>query len=390
MTVHEVSPLTRRSFHLLSVGLAASVLLPTGLAKAVATGAPETRQMPGVIRWRIGGIEVTAISDGYVEVPLNVVPKADPAEAKRLQNAAFLSMPPGALDIAVNTYLVRTGDKLTLIDTGCGQRFGATAGKLLDNLAAVGVTPDAIDTLLLTHLHSDHVFGLTSPDGTAVFKDAEVVVHANELDFWLDNGNMSRASDYFKRYFSNAREAVAPYAKRIRKITGDEEEVISGVTAVLLPGHTPGMTGYRIVSGQDQLFVWADVVHAPVRPSRVGHEVRHRHGQSRCDAPPNIRHRVHRSRPGDGDAPGLPRVRARGKEWGWVLLHPRHLALQPIGGSIAAFAASHNWHGLHLGHGLRVGCRNGRRESEHQHYAASAPAMPHRKALTAEFRKGSN
>jgi glyoxylase-like metal-dependent hydrolase (beta-lactamase superfamily II) len=263
MTVHEVSPLTRRSFHLLSAGLAASVLLPTGLAKAVATGAPETRQMPGVIRWRIGGIEVTAISDGYVEVPLNVVPKADPEEAKRLQNAAFLSMPPGALDIAVNAYLIRTGDKLTLIDTGCGQRFGATAGKLLDNLAAVGVTPDAIDTLLLTHLHSDHVFGLTSPDGTAVFKDAEFVVHANELDFWLDNGNMSRASDYFKRYFSNAREAVAPYAKRIRKITGDGEEVISGVTAVLLPGHTPGMTGYRIVSGQDQLLVWADVVHVP-------------------------------------------------------------------------------------------------------------------------------
>jgi glyoxylase-like metal-dependent hydrolase (beta-lactamase superfamily II) len=219
--------------------------------------------MPGVVRWRIGDIEVTAISDGYVEVPLNVMPKADPEEAKRLQNAAFLSMPSGALDIAVNTYLIRTGDKLTLIDTGCGQRFGATAGKLLDNLAAVGVTPDAIDTLLLTHLHSDHVLGLTSPDGAAVFKNAEFVVHTNELDFWQDDGHLSRASDYFKRFFQDAREAVAPYAEKIRRILGDGEEVVPGVTAVLLPGHTPGMTGYRIGSGPDQLFIWADIVHVP-------------------------------------------------------------------------------------------------------------------------------
>jgi glyoxylase-like metal-dependent hydrolase (beta-lactamase superfamily II) len=195
MAIHEDSLLTRRGFYRLTAGFAAGVLLPADYAKAAATGAPERRQVPGVVRWRIGDIEVTAISDGYVEVPLNVMPEADPEEAKRLQNAAFLSMPSGALDIAVNTYLIRTGDKLTLIDTGCGQRFGATAGKLLDNLAAVGVTPDAIDTLLLTHLHSDHVLGLTSPDGAAVFKNAEFVVHTNELDFWQDDGHLSRASD---------------------------------------------------------------------------------------------------------------------------------------------------------------------------------------------------
>ena len=263
MTVHEDLLLRRRSFHLLTAGLAAGVLRPTGLAEAAATGAPETRQVPGVIRWRVGDIEVTAISDGYVEVPLDVVPQANPEEAKRLQNEAFVSMPPGALDIAVNTYLVRTGDKLTLIDTGCGPRFGATAGKLLDNLVAAGVTADAIDTLLLTHLHSDHVFGLTSPSGTAVFRHAEFVVHANELDFWLDDGNLSRASDYFKGYFKNAREAVAPYARNIRKTAGDRQEIVPGVMAVLLPGHTPGMTGYRIGSGPDELFIWADIVHVP-------------------------------------------------------------------------------------------------------------------------------
>jgi glyoxylase-like metal-dependent hydrolase (beta-lactamase superfamily II) len=87
-------------------------------------------------------------------------------------------------------------------------------------------------------------------------------VHADELDFWLDDGNLSRASDYFKGYFKNAREAVAPYARKVRKIS-DGEEVLPGVTAVLLPGHTPGMTGYRIGVGQDQLFVWADIVHVP-------------------------------------------------------------------------------------------------------------------------------
>jgi glyoxylase-like metal-dependent hydrolase (beta-lactamase superfamily II) len=263
MAIHGDPLLTRRGFHQLTAGFAAGILLRADYAKATATRAPERRQVPGVIRWCIGDIEVTAISDGYVEFPLDIVPKADPEEAKRLQNAAFLSMPSGALDIAVNTYLIRTGDKLTLIDTGCGQRFGATAGKLLDNLAAVGVTPDTIDTLLLTHLHPDHVLGLTSPDGAAVFKNAEFVVHANELDFWQDDGHLSRAPDYLKGFFQDAREAVAPYAKKIRRISGDAEEVVPGVTAVPLPGHTPGMTGYHIGSGPDQLFVWADIVHVP-------------------------------------------------------------------------------------------------------------------------------
>jgi glyoxylase-like metal-dependent hydrolase (beta-lactamase superfamily II) len=263
MELHDTPLLTRRRFHLLAAGLAASVLLPTHGTSASAAGPIETRQTPGVLRWHIGDIEVTAISDGFVEVPLTVVPKANPDEVERLQRAGFLEMPPGALDIAVNAYLIRDGNRLTLIDTGCGQRYGATAGKLLDNLAAVGVTPDAIDTLLLTHLHSDHVFGLTAPDGTAVFLNAEFVVHANELAFWQDDGNLSRASDYFKPYFSNAREAVAPYARRIRTIAGEGEEVVPGVEAVLLPGHTPGMTGYRIGSGRDQLFVWADIVHVP-------------------------------------------------------------------------------------------------------------------------------
>jgi glyoxylase-like metal-dependent hydrolase (beta-lactamase superfamily II) len=254
--------LTRRSFHLLSAGFAAGALAGSGHAKATVTRAPESNQVPGVIRWRIGDIHVSAISDGYVEVPLNVVPKADPEEVRRLQRVAFLSMPPGELDIAVNTYFIRTGTKLALIDTGCGRRFGTTAGQLLDNLRAERVKPDAIDMLLLTHLHSDHVFGLTTADGAPVFKNAEFVVHADELDFWLDDGNLSRASDYFKGYFKNAREAVAPYARKVRKIS-DGEEVLPGVTAVLLPGHTPGMTGYRIGVGQDQLFVWADIVHVP-------------------------------------------------------------------------------------------------------------------------------
>ena len=140
-------------------------------------------------------------------------------------------------------------------------RLTALHDQELAALAAAGVAPDSIETVLLTHLHPDHAGGLIAGEGVARFPNAELVMHADEAAHWLDDGALSRALDDAKPYFEMARQATAPYGGRLRTITGGT--VAPGIEAVPLPGHTPGHTGYRITSGDASLLMWADVVHLP-------------------------------------------------------------------------------------------------------------------------------
>jgi glyoxylase-like metal-dependent hydrolase (beta-lactamase superfamily II) len=151
-----------------------------------------------------------------------------------------------------------------LIDTGCGPYFGPTAGRLLHNLSAAGLSPVQIDTILLTHIHPDHSAGLTdlSNDGL-VFPNAALVMHQDELEHWFDDARMAAAAelggDFF---FRTGREQVEPYRDRWRPFQGTVE-VFPGVNAMPLPGHTPGHTGYLVESQGDRLLIWGDIIHIP-------------------------------------------------------------------------------------------------------------------------------
>ena len=218
-------------------------------------------QIAGVYNWAVGDIWISAVADGYGLLPLQTVPQAGADEAKRLAGAAFL--PPGDMPIAVNTFLIRTGSTLALVDTGAGTFFGAGAGKLWENLRAAKVEPSSVNALILTHLHPDHALGMTTKDGAAAFPNAELIIHQRELAFWLDDANLARAADFEKPLFQMARNAVAAYGKRVTLLERDGQPVVRGVEARELPGHTPGHTGLHISSGDDQLFIWGDIVHLP-------------------------------------------------------------------------------------------------------------------------------
>ena len=118
-----------------------------------------------------------------------------------------------------------------------------------------------IDTVLLTHAHPDHVGGLISERGEAVFVNAELVVAPRELAFWCDDANLSRGSGRAHTNFLIARRAFDAYRARLRTIDGDL--VAPGITALPLPGHTAGHTGYRLESGPHSLLVWGDIAHFP-------------------------------------------------------------------------------------------------------------------------------
>nr|WP_245259332.1 MBL fold metallo-hydrolase [Methylobacterium sp. 77] len=162
----------------------------------------------------------------------------------------------------MNAYLIEApGSKPILIDSGMGHFGGDTLGRVPEALAVAGVAPEDIGTVLLTHLHPDHAGGLIHDDGSAAYPNAELVLHEAESAYWLAEDAVSRAPEGARPYFRNAQKAVAPYSGRVRTMTS--EEVLPGITAVPLPGHTPGHTGFRIVSGSASLLMWADIIHLP-------------------------------------------------------------------------------------------------------------------------------
>jgi glyoxylase-like metal-dependent hydrolase (beta-lactamase superfamily II) len=164
--------------------------------------------------------------------------------------------------ISVNTFLVRSAGRLALIDTGSGDTMGPTLGQLPRALAATAVAPQAIDTILLTHMHPDHSNGLADAAGRRLFPNAEIAMHENELPHWFDDAAMARADERQRiRYFAAARQQIEPYRDRFKLFRNGE--VFPGVTAIPIPGHTPGHTAYAIASGGESLLVWGDTVHIP-------------------------------------------------------------------------------------------------------------------------------
>lgn len=212
--------------------------------------------VPGIARFKIGDLTVTVLNDGGFDASLDLVVNVPREDAAAAQAAAVRRDPP---TISLQTFLIEGLGAPVLVDTGMGRGRGSTLGHMVDGLAALGIAPSEIGTVLLTHLHPDHVGGLVA-GGAAVFTQAELVVPEAEAAHWLDPSALDRVPDAAKPYFEGAQAAVAPYGSRMRRVT--EGEVMAGITAVPLPGHTPGHTGYRI-EGPRPLLMWGDIVHLP-------------------------------------------------------------------------------------------------------------------------------
>lgn len=206
---------------------------------------------------QIGEFSITAISDGYLSASLDLLSNIDVMDASRLQQDAGVNDPSS---IHINCYLVRGRGRTILIDAGAGG-FKHWGGKLKAHLALAGVHPSDIDTILLTHAHPDHVGGLLDASGEAAFPEAQLVVHQHEVAFWEDDGNLSRASERARGNFLFARKVFEKYREKMRLFT--ENEVLPGIRAMPLPGHTAGHSGYRIESGGRSLLIWGDIVHFP-------------------------------------------------------------------------------------------------------------------------------
>jgi glyoxylase-like metal-dependent hydrolase (beta-lactamase superfamily II) len=207
-----------------------------------------------VVHWKVGGLVITSLSDGYFQMPMErFVAGISPAEIETAQRA---SLREGNQRININAYLIRGKDhRPILVDAGLGKGMIPTAGKLLEALQSIGVFADEIKTVLLTHLHADHCRGLIDANGQAVYPNAEVVISRAEFAYWFEEQGADKDAA------SLAHAALKPYEGRIRFI--EPGEVLPGVLAVALPGHTPGHTGYQFDDGGDSILIWGDVVNVP-------------------------------------------------------------------------------------------------------------------------------
>jgi glyoxylase-like metal-dependent hydrolase (beta-lactamase superfamily II) len=208
---------------------------------------------PGTFRHApVGDIDVWVLVDGAVELPLALFPAA-------VEPGADAGFGPGPFPTAVNCFAIRTGGALHLVDAGCGHWRGPSCGHLVPALRAAGLDPVDVRSIVMTHLHGDHAGGLIDETGAA-FPKAELVLSEAEARHWGDPALADRIPERMKATLATAQKALAAYAGRTRLVRGGEE-ILPGVTAVALPGHTPGQMGLRVESRGEHLFIWADVVH---------------------------------------------------------------------------------------------------------------------------------
>lgn len=242
--------------------LAAPALILTGAQKAAAQTNTDGHmaQVPGYYRYWVGDIEITALLDGYMAIPHTFVLGYDDTAARESTKKAYRRFTEDQVGFPVNGYVIKTGSEVILLDTGAPSALAPTVGGLAANLRAAGFDPKDITTVLMTHLHVDHVGGLLNKDGEKQFGNARFICAQAEWDYLYNDDVYNAAPDDFRFVLDLARQSVAPYTDQQSLFTG-EKELITGITSIPLHGHTPGHTGYVIHSQGESLLIWGDVIH---------------------------------------------------------------------------------------------------------------------------------
>ncbi len=239
--------------------------LPGAPAEAFAPQAG--KQNAGFYRYRLGTFEITAVTDGAVTFPLSDTFVANVAreEVNKALEAAYL--PRDQITIVFTPLVVNTGSKLIVIDTGYGpgmmEKSKGATGQFHANLTAAGVDRAAIDAVVISHFHADHINGLLTADGRPAFANAEILVPTTEWKFWMDDGEMSRAaSDMTKGTFANVRRVFGALARQIAQFEPGKD-VAPGVASIATYGHTPGHVSLTVASGADAMLVTCDLTNRP-------------------------------------------------------------------------------------------------------------------------------
>ena len=213
--------------------------------------------MSRISKTTVGTINVTTLRDGERTLPFEALKNLsdeDTDNIKSDENQSFTFT-------NFNACVIQNGKQNLLVDTGCGTLFGPTCGFIFDALKEIGLAPDDITDIFITHLHPDHIGGCINEDGSAVFKNANFKIVEKEYNFWISK-EFSADEINGRDWSSLAQNVLSAYDAQLEVLIKNKD-IISGVSTVALPGHTPGHTGFRVDDGNHSMFHMGDIIHVP-------------------------------------------------------------------------------------------------------------------------------
>jgi glyoxylase-like metal-dependent hydrolase (beta-lactamase superfamily II) len=275
--------------------------------------------------FKVGSFDCFAVNDGFGAYPNPArIFFANAPEEALTQVLHEHNIQPEAWSEWISPFiclLVRTDKHLVLVDTGYGVvDFMPQAGRLVQNLQTLAITPQDIDTVILTHGHRDHLYGVTNDvTNQVIFSNARHIMWRAEWEF--------RYSEEGIEYDDgDAKRKLAAIAGQLELIDS-EIEIVPGIQAVSAPGHTPGHMALSIVSQGEQLLDLVDAVGHPIHLEHPDWSMHPDHDRNLAES--TRRMLLHRAATDRArilayhfDFPGLGFVQQQLTEWKWQPIAP--------------------------------------------------------------------
>lgn len=263
-----VEPISRRTMIAASATAAATVAIRPTFVLAETSSTTNMETAPSVANaayyhFGIGDIEATIVSDGQIAFPAHPTYAPDTSEDDVHASMRAYGLIPPEYVLDANGLVLRRGDRTILIDTGWGA-FAPGVGRMAETLRAAGIEPSDIDTVVLSHIHPDHVGGLRDAAGELAYPNAQVVLPEADLEQWQEDPDFGAMAvdEGFQAVFIGAAQSVLGLGERLEPVR-DGHEVASGIALVAAAGHTKGHSVVRISSGDETFLYAADTFHDP-------------------------------------------------------------------------------------------------------------------------------